>query len=335
MALPEGKVSEKDPGQTEGKETQVSEQGLGQTNPQPDDDVKEKEIDLSKELTTKFILNPKRPETAMTAEQIREAVGRGKLVSQKESELHKTQAELEQIREENEKIKQQMEMLSLNRQIQEIESRSSQKKKVEEDVFNFDVGDEPPMIDAEKVVRQQVDPLIEETRKQMAAMNEQLAVFQQKQTERERQEAFQRFGQTTQKVKADNLRRQFTTINAQEVDEIIANEEAARRREMEAESLARGGRDDEAMDLSAEATTYRDVAIALRTQAVLKEQRAKQKKEAEDILNNRSSSEEFKITEDLTKIASSPKAAEEKHRKLIELARKREELRKAQSNNLG
>ena len=321
MAIPKEKVleSEKQTG-----DDQVLDGGK-QTDLQPDEG--DKEIDLTKELNTRFVLNPKRPDMTLTGEQLRNAAGLGKLASERESELHKTQEKLKQVEQEKAESDRQLEMLRINSKIFDLESRSS--KETTEDVFEFEAETEPE-IDQKKVIRQQIDPILKKTESEIAELKATIQSFAQAQTERDRKEAFQRFGQATQKARQDSLRKQLSVLTQKEIDEIVANENSARIRDLQADELSKQGKDDEAMDLVIEADSYRETAVELRAQGLLKQQRAKAKEEAKEALlqQTRSSVDEIKVTEDLSKAELNPDKAKEKSAKLMEITRRKAEARR-------
>lgn len=317
MAENNGQVLESEQ-QTDAKDVQVLD-GEKQTNPQTGED----EIDITKNLGKKFIINPKRPDLTLTGEELRNAVGLSKMVSQKESELHKTKSELDQIKAELEQTKKDNELLKLIR-----ESRSSVQEDESEDVFNFD---ETPPVDTKKVVRQTIEPELDQFKKELKS---EIQEIKEREKQREERLAYQKFGEQTRNAEKILLQKEFPSLSNAEIEEMVGNVDAIDNLTTEAVNASLMGDHDTAMEKKIEARDRQAYLTELKLKATAKQQRDNEKRKAKEQLETKSTADVV-MPDILSRPAKNPKEAKAKEEAMDKFLAERRRSRQILRNVTG
>lgn len=299
MAEKDGQVLETE------EQTDPSDQVLDggkQTDPQTGED---EEIDVTKNLGKRFVISPKRPDLTMSGEELRNAVGRAKLVDNLQSELHKAQERAKELEAQAEQTRKENDLLRLIR-----ESRSSAPEPEEdvEDVFNFD--ETPPKIDP-KVVRQQIEPDLNEAKTKMTALEKQMQELSERERQREEKLAYQQFGEQVRTAEEISLRKEFPTLSDAEIKEMVGNMDAIDNLTTQAIAASQSGDRETAWERKLEARERQAYLTELRTKASAKQRQANERQRAKEQLETKSTTDVVK-PDILKRPAKNPKEAKEK-----------------------
>jgi len=295
-------------GQTEPKD-QVSKE-TGQNDPPSGGKVFD--------LTEKIILNPNRPYEVLTGEQIRNAVGRGKLLDETQSKLQKMESEYAKTQTDLETYKQRVDLMETNRRVADLESRSLSDNDLDKDVFGFA---DDKAVSSEKVIRQTIEPEMKETKTKMSQLEKEIVELKQYREAQAIETELKQFGQAEQKMRKSELKTEYPVLSEDETDEILEAENISRGLDRQAE--ANVTKDiDLAKQFIAESTQYRNKALSLRLDAMRKQEREntrnKAKKELETLSTVESQKSEISVTRE-----GNPAKAKLTNAQIIESAKKK------------
>ena len=287
--------------QTDAQDDQVL-NGEKQTNPQTGED---EEIDVTRNLGKRFVINPKRPDLTLSGEELRNAVGRAKLADNLQSELHKAQERAKELEAQAEQIRRENELLKVIR-----ESRSSAPETEEdvEDVFNFD--ETPPRIDP-KVVRQQIEPDLNEAKTKMTALEKQMQELAQRERDREEKLAYQQFGEQVRTAEEISLRKEFPALSESEIKEMVGNMDAIDNLTTASILAANSGDRESAWEKKLEARERQAYLTELRLKASAKQRQATERQHAKEQLETKSTADVV-MPDILKRPAKGPKEAKAK-----------------------